>query len=241
MGWRLAVVMIVAAGCRGFFDPHGGNWGDAAVDMPGAAMPVVVNTRVGNSTTGTLTTPPLAIGAGDLIVLGMASDGVDATIGAVNDSLGNAYAPVGVRLTSVTHAAEIWYVANALPGTTTVTVSFSSSYSTTVWLAELSGMNSSAPLDSIMTTSAVGAGDANGPAITTSVANELVFVVMAPDYDVVSGLVPGSPFVELPVSNGKGSAYLIAATPGTYMATWGTAGGASGQRCSLAASFKPAP
>jgi hypothetical protein len=236
MGRALAL-LVVAMGCKGFFDPHGGNWGP---DSTTSATPAIVNMRFATGSTGTMSTAPLAIGAGDLIAIAVTSDDKGVTVDSVTDSLGNAYESVGARPISILHAAELWYAANASPGTTTVTVVTGLMSPANMWLLDVSGMNTSVPLDAVASNT-VATSDAMGASVTTTVPNELVLVAIAVDGDAVTGLAPGNPFVELPASAGEAAAYFFAATPGTYTPTWMTANGGAPAPCSIGASFKPAP
>jgi hypothetical protein len=235
---RLAIALVVVAGCRGFFDPHGGNW-DASPDMAPIA-PSVVNTRVADSVSGTVTTAPLTIGAGDLVIVGVISGQGGNSVTGMQDTLGNVYVATGPRPSTTNIESEIWYAANTVAGTTSVTVTLGGAYGVKLWLLEVSDMDLAAPLDATATDTTGAPGNVSGAAVTTTVANELVFVTIAAESEDVTALVPGDAFTALPTTQGDDAAYLIAPVPGTYVPTWQTPLSGTPARCSIAASFKPA-
>jgi hypothetical protein len=239
MAWRHAIVVIVVAGCKGFFDPHGGNWDATPYDAP--TTPTVVNMRVADSVTNTVTTAPFTIGAGDLVIVGIIGDQGGDKVVSMQDTLGNLYVATGPNPATSNHEAEIWYAANTIAGTTTVTATMNYAYEEKLWLLEVSGMDLVAPLDATATdTTASNPGDLSGAAVTTSVADELVFVTIAAESEDVTTLVAGDPFTAMPTTQGASAAYLIAPVPGTYMPTWQTTDSGTPARCSIGASFKPA-
>jgi len=229
--------MIVLAGCKGFFDPYGGNWrlDGGTGDAPGVG---IVNSRVADAIT-TATTAPLSIEAGDLVLVAVICQ-VAEGVTSVQDVLGNVYVPAGPH-PATSYESEIWYAANTSPGTTAVTVTTNGTGDVRVWLLEVSGMDLTAPLDITTTNTAPDSGYAMGASVTTGIANELVLTTIVIDGDVVTGLQTGSPFTAMASTNGADVAYLIAPAPGTYTPNWATGGGGTAPRNSLTAAFKPAP
>jgi hypothetical protein len=190
--------------------------------------------------TGTLTTPTLTIQAGDLIVVGVVTINT-AVVTGVSDGAGNTYVSTGARPTAGSVTSEIWFAQDSKPATTSVTVELNVASGASVWLLEVSGMNTSAPLDAAATNTAVLVDlTVMGPPLTTTVPNELVFDAGALFNANLTGLAAADGFDALAIDQGNNAAYLIAPTPGTYAPTWST-DGFSGTACIIAASFKPAP
>ena len=233
MRLRLALLVMLAGACRGFFDPRG------SCDPPGPG-PTVVNSRQASSASSA-SIAPFEVGAGDLIVVAVVTDAV-VRVQTIGDALGNVYQPVGPHPQTGDHQAGMWYVANAMPGTTGLDVTLDNPYHLSVWLLELSGMVEDVPLDTAATNTLPSGSDGVGASVTTTRPNELVFVAIGLDgNDAVTGLTPDTLFTALPISDGIGAAYLIAPSPGTYTATWISTNPNLVYPCSVGASFKSLP
>lgn len=223
-------------------DASGGQ--DAGADGS-KAVPIFlqgVGGLVGANTTLSLALTPTQ--AGSLVVVGMGqSFGASApVVASVTDNApggSNTYVSANARSvhTNDGNAAEIWYAKGGRAGATSVTITLTAvPQQITGWAMEFSGLSATDPLDAVAvasdqsSTSAVAA-----PNVNTSGPDEVV-VSVAVVIDVVQGIVPGNPFVALPVQNGDDTAYFVARTPGTYGAVWKSPGAMTW--CSSTAAFR---
>lgn len=128
-------------------------------------------------------------------------------------------------------SGDIWYGPNVAGSTTTVTLTDSGGSSWSGKVYEVSGANTSAPLDQHGLTTC-GAGT-SGPALTITAASEFI---VAQELTNGSATAVGGGFTfDSPGFSGIAFAHLITTITGTYTPTWTT--GSTNQ--GLAASFKP--
>jgi len=165
--------------------------------------------------------------SGNLVVVALTQNtSASAKVTGVSDDApggSNAYVSAGQRSADVScnNTAEIWYAKDVGSGAKNVSVTMSGSSAVEVWVLEVSGLGTTAPLES-------GAVIGDQPASTqvaapqvTTAARALVVSTVATCGEVKS-LAAGSPFIELPTQNGHDTAYFIAPTGGSYGATWVT-------------------
>ncbi len=202
---------------------------DAAPATPALAGPATLAVTTSNHITP-LTT---AIGTGHLIVVVVSIYTLGVDVDTVTDSSNNSYAmagPIGSEGGSNTGSAgtcEIWYAANSNPVATTeeVNVSLTAPSNHGVWIADFTGVATSAPVDQGAQTSngsATGSDDTIvGAAITTTVPNELVVTMAKVQETIMSG--PSGDFTDLrwqlTVSDAR-LRYVAAARRARYRAAW---------------------
>jgi hypothetical protein len=166
---------------------------------------------------------PASTSAGHLLVVAVDLDKPGAPVMSIDDVAGNTYVSAGARAkdSAVGFATELWYAADTRAFSGDITITLASSNATFVWVAEFAGMATSSPLAAASTldTGVPEQGTTTSQTITTTVPDELVFVLNANDAG-VTAIASGNPFTALPVFAGDDSAYAILTEPGTYSAVW---------------------
>jgi hypothetical protein len=181
-------------------------------------------------------------GSGNLLVVGWTGGTVPSLLRSISDNTGNVYAEAtGARSAdwSADVSADVWYAADSLPGTTSVTLTprpNGSQGAAVIW--EFSGVSTTSPLaqsallkNQPSTTTPVGA------AVATTSANELI-VSIAAGAQSITGIHQGNSFTEDSSVRSTGWAHLVAASTGAYSAEWNES--SSGQYCSSTVAFTAA-
>ncbi|MFT3694808.1 MAG: hypothetical protein QM831_16790 [Kofleriaceae bacterium] len=224
-----AVVLLAACGRIGFDD-------QAAIDAAPPDPPALVqqgsaSDQNGNALAVTGLSP---VREGDLLVAAVVAFG-DSTTTSVRDDVGDTFVSSGANATSasISGTTSIYY-ATTIGGATTLDVRFDKAEGGEVWLLDFSGVDT---LGSVNATNAMSANDMYlGPAITTTVANEVVVTHVQIDTNAITDV--SAPFVMLPTLFGDDAAYAITTTVGSYAATWTTVGGNGNGEASIT-SFRP--
>ena len=154
------------------------------------------------STTSTVSVPYAGPQiAGDLNIVVVGWNDTTATVQSVKDSLGNTYALAAGPTKGTGITQSIYYAKNIVPGTNTVTVTFSQAASfPDVRVLEYAGADTTSPLD--VTASASGSGTApNSGSATTTVANELIF---AANTVFTANSAPGATFTQRIITSPDG-------------------------------------
>jgi hypothetical protein len=167
---------------------------------------------------------------------------VPSLLRSISDNTGNVYAEAtGTRSAdwAADVSADIWYAADSLPGTTSVTLTprpNGSQGAAVIW--EFSGVSTTSPLaqsaslkNQSSTTTPVGA------AVTTTSADELIISIAAGAQS-ITGIHQGNSFTEDSSVRSNGWAHLVAASTGAYSAEWNES--PSGQYCTGTVAFTAA-
>jgi hypothetical protein len=196
-----------------------------------------------NFPSATCTIP--ATGAGHLIVVGFQIGGganTATTVSGITDNVGNSYAEAGAALSIDTAAgsvADIWYAKASIAGATKLTVTPSLAVTNggvVVW--EISGIDTTAPLDRTATLSnQPSSGTPSGASVTTTAASEVV-ISLATVAGNITGIASGNTFVGDSALKGNGWAHLVTSAVGSYAAKWNES--PAGTFASSTASFKAA-
>jgi len=158
---------------------------------------------------------------GDLIVAYVVWDNTAAV--ALTDSMGNAYAnAIGPTASGDGSSAQIFYAKNIAGGTNTVTATFAAAIAArgVLYLHEYSGIDQLAPLESALAAAGTASAMDSG-ALTTTTANDLVFVAAESNSRVITHLGPLTrPRYRIRARRyGNLTADKVAATAGAYNAT----------------------
>ncbi len=210
-----ALLLLIGCGRVDFDVPTDG------MGVGGYLTPVEVqrgfnfNSSGASSITITLPNPSAE---GDLIIIGSASfyDTVSIT-----DDAGNAYVSAGLEAqNTISDISEIWYAKASNAGATVVTIVYSDVNVVVAWALEYANMDLVDPLaagamadvDNALAT-------ATSPDVSTTIPGSVVFAVGPTEGEIVA-LDSPTPFSGLGIADGDVAAVLIAATVGTYTASW---------------------
>ncbi|MGZ3792763.1 MAG: hypothetical protein ACXVCP_10460 [Bdellovibrio sp.] len=221
------------------------------VAFPGTGTPYIVNSRKIVQTVSpdealgnyiyTFAIPPTS--AGNLLVIPIVYGYNTNSVVSISDNASggsNSYVTANARASyggAWAGSTEIWYAKNIKAGATSITVTLNGSASADMWVLEVSGMSTTAPLDSAaVTNDAVLSGNTTaGSSLTVSNPGELVVSVIVLDTS-VTGIHSGNGFTALGITNGNNAAYRFSPSAGSYGAVWDTS--VSGHYCSSTAAFK---
>jgi hypothetical protein len=147
----------------------------------------------------------------------------------------------GARATDSTggSSSEIWYCANSKPKATTITVNFSSSVGSGLFMFEVSNMNSSLPFqEKGIINNGASSSTPIGAAVTTS--NPLDFIANVTAVpNTLTNIHSGNNFIFVDQKGGNADSYIITSQKGTYTPQYDQ--DVSGTFCSSTASFREAP
>lgn len=200
-------------------------------------------TALENASTGSLTMPLAALGAGHLVVVAAQIEhrGLVSTIA---DSSGcNNY--VAIAMASATTASldvnlQLWYAKNSCAAATSISIAATDTVSAAaVW--EVAGIRTDTPLDTAAVSNDQPSNSAIiGPVITTSAAGEFVVSVALVENE-VTGIHAGNEFVNDHVTRGNGWGHLADpnAAAGVHQAQWDQP--VAGEACASAAAFRVGP
>lgn len=193
---------------------------------PAPPAPAFVQSPAVMAQTGAQLVVPVSAGAGHLLVVAVDFGNPSTTVTSIDDVGGNVYASADARAggSAIGFATELWYAAATRAFSGDMTITLDSSASAFVWVAEFAGMATSSPLaaTSTLDDGAPDQGTTAASAITTTDANELVFVVNANNGGVAA---VAAPFTALEIFTGDDSAYALLPEPGTYSAVWDVVSG----------------
>lgn len=190
----------------------------------------------------TLTVTVTGVTAGSLLVVGAATSspggGVNTTVSSITDNGGtpNTYVQTpSAQAADLTRGlTDVWSAKNALSGATTVTVTFSQTGGEkNIWVWEVSGMDTSSPVDlAVGLNTVTSSASPVGAAVTTTNANDFVVGIILPDAQAITvNPKAGNEFTAggdiTAVSEGAGAS-LIAASATTHTPQWDAAGLTSG-------------
>ncbi len=186
---------------------------------------------------------PANVTAGNLIVVPVSW--YQGTITRIYDNRGNTYNPVtSIRCAynGTNDCVQLYYVKNAIPGQTTVTVTFSDYTDSNIGIYEYSGYDTYAPLDKVAGATGYST-TPNGGTLTTSINNELYFAVGVDNWGNGTGITPGSGYTlrhsTLDYANNERFYSEDRISPaGSYQSNFTIGGGSSW--AAIGASFKPA-
>ena len=165
-----------------------------------------------------------ATGTGNLIAVGLMFNG-GTSVATVSDNAGNSYVSAGARATVASGSTEVWYAVNSKPGATVVTPTFADPLThveITVW--EVSGISTSAPDVTNISSGTVTLNDTPGPALITAHAGDfIVSILFAVDTN-FSGVSTGNEFTNDFTTDGNGWAHITSNSvpAGTHQASWFT-------------------
>ena len=160
------------------------------------------------------------------------------TVVNVVDDAGNVYVSSNASATASDGDNEIWYARDSLAGATMVTVTWSATSNLELWVAEVSGVDTTNPIDAI---GAIPVGTATttlqAPVVAPSTPHAFVFSVVQGLS--LTGITSGNPFTALPSVEGDDAAYDCTTTLGDYGAEWNES--SPGPLTAATAAFKAAP
>jgi chitodextrinase len=183
------------------------------------AAPSLVQATQNEISTGTSVSASFngAATAGNTIVVYAIWDNLQPAT--ITDSEGDPFTSVGNAVTwwSGRYSAQVFYATNIAGGPDTITAAFRTSTSSfgVLYIHELSGVNSSNPID--VTVSASGASSTlNSGSATTTSANDLIFGAGVSDNTVTAA---GTGFTGIDFAYGNITEARVAASTGSYSAT----------------------
>jgi hypothetical protein len=135
---------------------------------------------------------------------------------------------------------DIWYAKNSKSGATSVTIAPSAAVAggwAVIW--EFAEIDTVTPLDTtaVLNSQAPTATPTGGAVTLVSAADAVVSIAVVANQ--VTGIAPGSPFVNDSLANANGWAHLIITAPGTYNAQWTQ--NSPGSYTASTVSFRAAP
>jgi lysophospholipase L1-like esterase len=146
-------------------------------------LAVVNSINATGTSVHTVTTGALSITANNLIVVGTSNfnaDGLNDNV-SVTDSVGNTYTLIGSSTVTGSEHVSLWYAKNVTGGasvTFTYNVTPTQSDFPRIYVLQISGADTTAPLDQSGFTQSVGAGTTlTSQTITTTVANEILVAI----------------------------------------------------------------
>lgn len=198
------------------------------------APQVLQQKDTGTAATGSSRTITInASGAGHLIAVAVAMASPTVSVSSITDNAGNAYVSASARGTDSAGAStEIWYAKNSKAGATSVTVHFTGSIFNMFWVAEVSRIDLTSPVDTKGSISNGNANPSTSASLTTTQSHDFVYAVIFQG-GVVSGAT--TPFTEQSIVNGNAAAYLKTVKTGTYHASWNVT---ANNYCSSVVAFK---
>jgi hypothetical protein len=197
----------------------------------------VVNSGSDAGPISSLTIP--ATGTGNLIVVALMFNGGTYATG-VSDDAGNAYVSADAKAYVGVDSTEIWYAVNSKSGATVVTPAFANSTThveITVW--EVSGLSTSAPDATNISSGSVTLNNTPGPAVITTHAGDFIVSILFALDTTFSGISTGNEFTDDFTTNGNGWAHITSnsAPAGTHQASWVTST-PQGVYCASTAAFR---
>lgn len=191
------------------------------------SIAVVQSTSVVNTTGTTTSVTVTSTGSGNLLAITFVGEGASGaqTITSITDNQSNTWilAP-GTRGTigGTFFDSEIWYVANATAGVTSLTVTIANSVSSgdcVIGFIEISGAKTSSPLEGSFEadTTISGPTAPTGPAVTTASTGSILLATCFPTSSGATGV--SSPWTAFS-SALKFNAYYIPGAASTYTALW---------------------
>jgi hypothetical protein len=196
--------------------------------------------NAGNPITN-LTIP--AAGAGHLIAVAMNFNGSTSVASVSDNATGgsNTYVSAGARATIGTDSTEIWYAVNSKSGATVVTPTFVGSpghVEITVW--EVSGISTSRPDVTNVSSGTVTLNNTPGPAVTTTQAGDFILSVLFAVNSDFTAITSGNAFTDDFGTYGNGWAHITSnsAPAGSHQASWYTAS-PTGVYCASTVAFLP--
>lgn len=222
----LLVAALAACGRVGF-DAH---------DAASSPRFVAVSTAM-SSGSSVLDVPIPLVAAGDLLAVGVTIHG-NALVVSIVDGNNHPLTSAGARAVMASTASEVWFAANSSP-TTSITVAMNGSVGYDVWVAEFANL-AAVPLDTKASQCVTYPPVVATAKVVTTVPGELVFgatMLAAPD-NVKTVAAPFTPFVAL---SGNGTAFDLAAVPGSYGPAWTAQTQQVAVTCSSTAAFLPSP
>jgi len=240
---RRVAAIVVCVGCGRIGFDATTSTGDAmpAGDSPASGGSITIVQALANSTSVS-STLMLAISStkqGNLLVA-LAGTTKNQMITSVTDNAGNTYVSAGAFSQDVNSGeTDYYYCANATGGATQVTA-MSDTTNAAMLFYEIAGARATSPLAQVNALSSRPASLVpQGAPVTTTVAGEVI-LTNADVMNAVVDLRPGAAFIpDAPAMTTDGAAHLVAATPGTYMASWDQS--FSGTYATSTVAFFPAP
>jgi hypothetical protein len=162
---RWALVGVAACGRVDF---------DERVDAP-RAIPTLVANAAMFTPSGNIPVTIEPTGSGHLLIVGIEA-AMTTSVASISDDAQDVFVSANARSINGNGFTEIWYAADSAAAATFVTVVLSPGSGGEAWVLELSGAQTSAPLDvvAILDNQSVGA-IAQAPAVQTATPNEIVF------------------------------------------------------------------
>lgn len=234
---RHLALLILCGGCEIVFplDPPGDAAGDATGDAAGSDQGWTIRQIAPGAHNVTLT--PTA--AGSLLVVAVELDDPSLIVNMISDNRSNLYTPISQARsvdTNTMSAIELWYVPNAQPGVTLITVDSNTTINATVvW--EVSGLPNAVVDAADKADNQAASVTPSAPPIVTSVAGDFMVAVTIVS-ETVTGMETGNEFINDQIADGNGWAHVMSksAPAGSHRAVWTQ--DLSGGYCSSAAAFK---
>jgi hypothetical protein len=197
---------------------------DATADEGSTGAPTVITVVQTSQTdspdpTTSLSIPLSPTQSGDFVAVLATYAGPTLTIAGITDDApggSSTYQSANIRSSApACQATEIWYARNVQAGATSVSVAMSAGASMYVWVLEASGLGASGGVD-IDTTGSGATTTITVPPVSPTGVPALLLAAVG-SCGSAGNLVPGNPFVALPIQQGNTAAYYIA----TSMGSWG--------------------
>ena len=210
----------------------GATLGCGRIGFDERALPALVaTTHVKSGSAAVVSVPDVAAGSANLLVAIVIAYESTTSVMGVDDDFGNTYTNTGATSISPTVSTSIWYAANSVAGSGTLTVTLDAATGASVWFDEFTGVDS---LDGIGDN---GAGvimpTIDSPSAQVRGNDELAISVLEMTAGEIDGV--AAPFVELPSVDGDEAAYAVVSGPTVIGAEWTASG--SGTTCSSTVTF----